>query len=206
MRPHVHRVVAATNRPNALDPALRRPGRLDREIAVAPPTAKQRERILRHHTRNMPIATGTDMAALAASCQGFTGADIAVLCREAAMCAVSASVSARAPAVADGDTVMPHGTAPVSSLPVQPAVSSPHWEAARAKVKPSLARGFAEEAVPLAWDDIGGLDVRCRTKSLLITPSLRACPTTPHVCCCRLPEKAAASSHSHVPTTSLPAA
>ncbi len=78
-------VIAATNRPNAIDPALRRPGRFDREIAINPPTAKGRREILDVHTRGMPLDKDVDLDKISTITHGFTGADLEVLTKEAAM-------------------------------------------------------------------------------------------------------------------------
>ncbi|RLJ09779.1 MAG: hypothetical protein DRP15_02440, partial [Candidatus Aenigmatarchaeota archaeon] len=81
-------VIAATNRPNAIDPALRRPGRFDREIEIGVPDQKGRKEILQIHTRNMPLADDVDLDWLASITYGFVGADLEVLCKEAAMSAL----------------------------------------------------------------------------------------------------------------------
>jgi transitional endoplasmic reticulum ATPase len=78
-------VIAATNRPNAIDPALRRPGRFDREIEIKVPDKKGRSDILAIHSRNMPLADDVDMAKMAAVSHGYVGADLEYLCKEAAM-------------------------------------------------------------------------------------------------------------------------
>ncbi|MGC8836164.1 MAG: AAA family ATPase, partial [Infirmifilum sp.] len=78
-------VIGATNRPNALDPALRRPGRFDREIEIGIPDKRGRLEILKVHTRSMPLAKNVDLEKLAEITHGYVGADIAALCREAAM-------------------------------------------------------------------------------------------------------------------------
>ena len=78
-------VIAATNRPNALDPALRRPGRFDREIEIKVPDKRGRLEILQIHTRNMPLDTDVDQNRIAAVTHGFVGADLEYLCKEAAM-------------------------------------------------------------------------------------------------------------------------
>ena len=78
-------VIGATNRPNAIDPALRRPGRFDREIEIDVPDRNSRKEILQIHTRNMPLAKDVKLDELAALTHGYTGADIAALAREAAM-------------------------------------------------------------------------------------------------------------------------
>src|SRR5215216_1568503 len=78
-------VIAATNRPNALDPALRRPGRFDREIEIKVPDKRGRLEILQIHTHNMPLETDVDQDKIAAITNGFVGADLEYLCKEAAM-------------------------------------------------------------------------------------------------------------------------
>ena len=77
-------VLAATNLPNALDPALRRPGRFDREISIPIPDRDGRQEILEIHSRGMPLAADVDLPHLAAITHGFVGADLEALCREAA--------------------------------------------------------------------------------------------------------------------------
>ncbi|HEV7129821.1 MAG TPA: AAA family ATPase, partial [Ktedonobacterales bacterium] len=81
-------VVGATNRPDALDPALRRPGRFDRELGLRAPDPKGRLSILRIHSRDMPLADDVDLAELARITPGFVGADLSALCRESAMSAL----------------------------------------------------------------------------------------------------------------------
>ena len=81
-------VMAATNRLNSIDPALRRPGRFDREIAIGIPNEHARREILEIYARGMPLAEGIDLADLAETTHGFTGADLNALCREAAMAAL----------------------------------------------------------------------------------------------------------------------
>jgi len=78
-------VIGATNRPNAIDPALRRPGRFDREIEIGVPDKAGRYEVLQIHTRNMPLAEDVDLKRLSDVTHGYTGADMASLCREAAM-------------------------------------------------------------------------------------------------------------------------
>src|SRR5439155_1585000 len=78
-------VIGATNRPNALDPALRRPGRFDREIEIGVPDRDGRLEILQIHTRGMPLAKDVDLPELAGFTHGYVGADMSALCREAAM-------------------------------------------------------------------------------------------------------------------------
>ncbi len=78
-------VIGATNRPNALDPALRRPGRFDREIEIGTPDKRGRHEILLIHSRGMPLASDVDLKVLTERTHGYTGADLAALCRETAM-------------------------------------------------------------------------------------------------------------------------
>jgi transitional endoplasmic reticulum ATPase len=78
-------VIAATNRPNAIDPALRRPGRFDREIEIKVPNKKGRSEILQIHTRHMPLTSDVDLERLSSITHGFVGADLEGLCKEAAM-------------------------------------------------------------------------------------------------------------------------
>jgi transitional endoplasmic reticulum ATPase len=78
-------VIAASNRPNAIDPALRRPGRFDREIEIKVPDKYGRLEVLQVHTRNMPLNTDVDQDRIAAVTHGFVGADLEYLCKEAAM-------------------------------------------------------------------------------------------------------------------------
>jgi len=81
-------VIAATNRPNDIDPALRRPGRFDREIEVPVPDRNGRLEILKIHTRNMPLAKDVNLEEIADKTHGFVGADLMALCKEAAMSAL----------------------------------------------------------------------------------------------------------------------
>ncbi|KAJ7529964.1 hypothetical protein O6H91_15G072500 [Diphasiastrum complanatum] len=131
-------VVAATNRLNAIDPALRRPGRLDREIAISAPTLKERHEILSLHARKLPMHGNVDLHVIAEQCNGYVGADLQALCREAAMCALRKSVI-------DMDE---HETG---------SIGMEDWLEARAKVGPSLVRGIASEIPKVSWEDIGGL-------------------------------------------------
>ncbi len=78
-------VIGATNRPNAIDPALRRPGRFDREIEIGVPDKMGRHEVLQIHTRAMPLTSDVNLHRLSDICHGYTGADVSALCREAAM-------------------------------------------------------------------------------------------------------------------------
>ena len=141
-------VIAATNRPEALDEALRRPGRFDREIVVGVPDENGRREILAIHTRGMPLAPGVDLKALARQTYGFVGADLAALTREAAIEAVR--------------RIMPkinleEGTIPPEVLD-NLSVTRKDFEEALKRVQPSAMREVMVQAPNVGWDDIGGLD------------------------------------------------
>ncbi|WP_052743308.1 AAA family ATPase [Pseudomonas veronii] len=141
-------VMAATNLPNSIDPALRRPGRFDREIAINPPNKRGRLEILKIHTRFVPLAADVDLERIAAVTHGFLGADLAALCREAAMaCAQDSRVSAQGGDAAD-DSLM------LSMLFVRMA----HFLTALGEFRLSTMRELSSEIAQTRWDDIGGLD------------------------------------------------
>ena len=155
-------VIGATNRPDALDPALRRPGRFDREVSVGVPGPLQRAAILQVHTRQLRLSEEVHLPTVAADCNGFTGADLAALCREAAMAAMYEGRLANT----EGAACKEHASAsseadPDSADSLRPAALPPvaarHFEEARRRVGASLLRGSAVELPPVAWHDIGGL-------------------------------------------------
>ncbi|XP_011623987.1 cell division control protein 48 homolog B, partial [Amborella trichopoda] len=131
-------VVASTNRVNGIDPALRRPGRFDAEIEVTIPTEYERLQILELYSRKLPLDESVDLYAIAAFCNGYVGADLEALCREAAMVALRRSTK----------------TGETGALPT---LRNEDWEIARSKVGPSITRGLTEEVSKVTWDDIGGL-------------------------------------------------
>lgn len=141
-------VMAATNRPNSIDPALRRPGRFDREITIGIPNARARREILDIHTRGMPLADDVDLSALADRAHGFTGADLAALCREAAMAALRRQMPALAP---DSQPISPEAV-----MALEVAMSD--FDVALTEVEPSGLREFAVEVPNVRWDEVGGLD------------------------------------------------
>jgi transitional endoplasmic reticulum ATPase len=141
-------VMAATNRPDSIDPALRRPGRFDREIAIGVPNAKGRGEILEIYARGMPVADDVDRAALAEATHGFTGADLAALCREAAM----ASLHRHLPVLTPGAGPVPYETLMAME------VSMADFTAALGEVEPSGLRELAVEVPNVRWEDVGGLD------------------------------------------------
>jgi len=141
-------VIAATNRPEALDEALRRPGRFDREIVVGVPDEQGRCEVLEIHTRGMPLAPDVDIKDLARRTYGFVGADLAALTREAAMEAVRRIMPRINP---DEDTIPPEV---LDALSVERA----DFENALKRVQPSAMREVMVEAPQIRWSDIGGLD------------------------------------------------
>ncbi|WFD03381.1 AAA+-type ATPase [Malassezia obtusa] len=140
-------VIAATNRPNALDPALRRPGRLDREIEIGVPDRDARRAILRVLLRRVPHALhDADLDAIAARTHGYVGADLAALVREAGM----ATIARRARSLADGLAGLSLGDAPPAPEPVTPD----DFAHAQALVRPSAMREVFVETPKVAWSDI----------------------------------------------------
>ncbi|WP_336967802.1 CDC48 family AAA ATPase [Sphingobium aromaticiconvertens] len=141
-------VIAATNRPEALDEALRRPGRFDREIVVGVPDERGRREILGIHTRGMPLADGVDLAELARTTYGFVGADMAALTREAAIDAVRRFMPR---------LNLEEGTIPPDVLE-ELSVTREDFMAALKRVHPSAMREVMVQAPNIGWSDIGGLD------------------------------------------------
>ncbi|ABN69820.1 AAA family ATPase, CDC48 subfamily [Staphylothermus marinus F1] len=141
-------VIAATNRPNALDPALRRPGRFDREIEVPLPDKQGRLEILQIHTRGMPLANDVDLNKLAEITHGYTGADIAALVKEAALHALR--------------RYMPEIDLESETIPVEVLekmeVRMEDFLAAYKEIVPSGLREIYVEVPEVSWDDIGGLE------------------------------------------------
>ncbi|NXK33757.1 SPA5L protein, partial [Piprites chloris] len=146
-------IVAATNRPDALDPALRRPGRFDREVIIGTPTVTQRRSILQLLTSNMPVSADVDVAQLAEVTPGYVGADLTALCREAAMQAVSHSS--------------------LESTETETMINMGHFQEAFKKIQPSSFRSAVglTECKPVTWEQIGGLeDVKLKLKQSIEWP------------------------------------
>jgi transitional endoplasmic reticulum ATPase len=141
-------VLAATNMPNLLDPALRRPGRFDREIAIPIPDRDARREILEVHRRGMPLAESVDLDHLAAVTHGFVGADLESLCREAAL----ACLRRWLPRIE-----LDSGAVPLEILQ-KLEVSSDDFNAARRVVEPSAVGEVFVERSCVTWADVGGLD------------------------------------------------
>ncbi len=146
-------VVGATNRPDALDSALRRPGRFDREVHLHAPDAQGRLEILRIHSRDMPLGPDVEMDQIARITPGFVGADLAALCRESAMAALRRTFP-RAAVTA--------GSIATEDL-LQLTVTLDDFTDALRHVEPSAAREVAVEVGRTSWDDVGGLGETKRT-------------------------------------------
>ncbi|GHO84536.1 CDC48 family AAA ATPase [Dictyobacter formicarum] len=147
-------IIGATNQPNALDPAIRRPGRFDREIALRVPDMHGRMEILQIHSRDAALANDVDIQRLAQLTPGFVGADLEALCREAAMIALR--------------RVLPYidyqrGYIPYETL-VNLNITMADFQAALREIEPSTTREVYVEVSDTSWDDIGGLEY---TKNML---------------------------------------
>ncbi|MDQ5842157.1 MAG: CDC48 family AAA ATPase [Thermoproteota archaeon] len=141
-------VIAATNRQNALDPALRRPGRFDREIEIKVPDKNGRLEILQIHSRNMPLDTDVDQKKIAAVTHGFVGADLEYLCKEAAMKCLRRLL----PDLNLEDEKLPPET--LDKL----IITQNDFNQAIKDVMPSAMREVFLESPDVKWEDIGGLE------------------------------------------------
>ncbi len=141
-------VIGATNRPNALDPALRRPGRFDREIEIGIPDKRGRHEILLIHSRGMPLARDADLKVLAERTHGYTGADLAALCREAAMKALR--------------RYLPEINLKEERIPPfvleKMEVRMDDFMNAFKEITPTAMREVAVEVPVVHWDEVGGLE------------------------------------------------
>jgi len=140
-------VIGATNRPNAIDPALRRPGRFDREIEIGVPDKMGRYEILQIHTRTMPLASDVDLHRLSDICHGYTGADISSLCREAAMKALRRYL----PEINLEEERIP------SSILEKMEVNVKDFTDAYREITPTAMREVYIEVPSVTWADVGGL-------------------------------------------------
>ena len=140
-------VIGATNRPDSLDPALRRPGRFDREIEIGVPNRQSRLEVLQIHTRSMPLSKDVNQEKLADVTHGFVGADLAALAREAGMRAIR--------------RVLPEIDLEVESIPAETLnkieVNNDDFLEALREMEPSAMREVMVESPNVHWDDIGGL-------------------------------------------------
>ena len=145
-------VIGATNRPDAIDPALRRPGRFDREIVIGVPDTPGRRQILTIHTRGMPLAEGVDLDELARTTYGFVGADLGALAREAAISALRRLL----PEIdLDEDEIPPE-------VLDELVVRDDDFRDALRRVQPSALREIQIQVPNVGWDDIGGLEATKR--------------------------------------------
>lgn len=142
-------VLGATNRVNAIDPALRRPGRFDREIEIGVPDRDARLQILHIHTRGMPLAEDVDKDKLADVTHGYVGADLAALAKEGAMRAVR--------------RVLPEIDLEEETIPAEVleklTVTKDDFLSALGEMEPSAMREVFVESPNIKWDDIGGLEL-----------------------------------------------
>lgn len=141
-------VIGATNLPQAIDPALRRPGRFDREIVIPVPDRHGRKEILEIHSRGMPLHEDINLVDLAESTHGFVGADLAALCREAAMCSLRRFI----PLVDLSTQIFPYDK--LAGL----KVCMDDFTKASTEVEPSAVRELFAEVPEVRWEDVGGLD------------------------------------------------
>jgi len=140
-------VIGATNRPDSLDPALRRPGRFDREIEIGVPNRQSRLEVLQIHTRGMPLSKDVDQEKLADVTHGFVGADLAALAREAGMRALR--------------RILPELDLEVEAIPAEILnkieVNNDDFLDALREMEPSAMREVMVESPNVKWDEIGGL-------------------------------------------------
>lgn len=141
-------VIAATNRPNVIDPSLRRFGRFDREIDLGVPDENGRLEILRIHTRNMKLDESVDLEAIGHETHGFVGADIAQLCTEAAMQCIREKM----------DLMDVEGESIPAEILDSLAISQDHFRYALGVSDPSSLRDTVVEIPDVTWEDIGGLE------------------------------------------------
>src|SRR5918992_6098869 len=146
-------VLGATNRSESLDPALRRPGRFDREIEIGVPNVESRLEILQIHTRGMPLSEDIDLQELAARLHGYTGADIKALCREAAMKALRRCL----PEIElEGERISPE-------ILESMVITDRDFKEGMKEIIPTAMREFYVEVAGIRWEDVGGLYEAKRT-------------------------------------------
>ncbi len=144
-------VIGATNIPNAIDPALRRPGRFDREIELGVPNKEGRKEILQIHTRGMPLAKNVEIEKIAEITHGYVGADITALCKEAAMHALRRILP---------DMGIMKEDKPVNQeILKRLVVLKEDFDHALKMVEPSAMREVLIEVPNIKWSDIGGLEL-----------------------------------------------
>ncbi|MGC8670449.1 CDC48 family AAA ATPase [Tardisphaera saccharovorans] len=154
-------VIGASNIPQAIDPALRRPGRFDREIEIGIPNKEGREEILQIHTRGMPLAKDVDIRKLVDMTNGYTGADLAALVREAAMRALRRYL----PEIQDIEGEIP------AEILEKMEVTMDDFMKALPDIVPTTLREVYVEVPEVRWDDVGGLsDVKETLKEAVQWP------------------------------------
>ena len=140
-------VIGATNRPDSLDPALRRPGRFDREIEIGVPDREERKEVLEIHTRNMPLSEDVDLDKIANTTHGFVGADLESLCKEAAMRVVRRIL----PEIQNDEEIPKEVLEKI-------VVTEDDFKNAQKEIQPSALREVLVQIPDVKWNDIGGLD------------------------------------------------
>lgn len=154
-------VIGATNRPNSIDPALRRFGRFDREIDIAIPDATGRLEILRIHTKNMKLDETVDLESIASETHGYVGADLAALCTEAALQCIREKM----------DVIDLEDETISAEVLESMAVTMDHFRTALGISNPSALRETVVEVPTVTWEDIGGLeDVKRELKETVQYP------------------------------------
>jgi len=156
-------VICATSRPDAIDPALRRPGRLDVEMHMGVPSAADKYAILKVCTKNVPLGGDVDLELISSSLQGYLAADIAAVVTEAALACVVETVHSLGEESNDSDL-----------MGIRPALSKKNFETAQMEVQPSTIRNWSlhvPSATDTSWDDIGGLyEIKSELKELIQWP------------------------------------
>ena len=153
-------VIGATNRPDSLDPALRRPGRFDREIEIGVPDSEERKEVLEIHTRNMPLADDVDLDKIANTTHGFVGADLESLCKEAAMRVVRRIL----PEIKNDEEIP-------KEVMEKIVVTGEDFKNAQKEIQPSALREVLVQIPDIKWDDVGGLeDVKQELKEAVEWP------------------------------------
>ncbi len=145
-------VIGATNRPNSIDPALRRPGRFDREVEISVPDKAGRLSILKIHTRNMPLDKSVDLDKIASITHGFVGADLNALAKEAAMAVLRKILPKIQPKNGEKDREIPEEV--LKDL----KITDKDFDDALKLVRPSAMREVLVETPNIKWEDIGGLE------------------------------------------------
>jgi len=154
-------VIAATNRPNSIDAALRRFGRFDRELDIGVPDEVGRMEILRIHTKNMKLSEDVDLAEVAKQTHGYVGADMAALCTEAALQCIREKM----------DLIDIEDETIDAEILDAMAVTNEHFRFAMGQTNPSSLRETVVEIPDVTWDDIGGLeDVKKNLQEMILYP------------------------------------